>query len=111
MAGRRKVRIETYLTIDSPNDQRLRCARRSHRPHAGQAIVRAVTTLADALGVPVTVEGIENAETHAAVAGFGCAVGQGWYFGKPMSGDQAAALLRARPERAAPPAADLSRTG
>ncbi|MGI8932339.1 MAG: putative bifunctional diguanylate cyclase/phosphodiesterase [Sphingomicrobium sp.] len=63
------------------------------------AIVRAVTTLADALGVPVTVEGIENAETHAAVAGFGCAVGQGWYFGKPMTGDQAAALLRARPER------------
>ena len=75
------------------------------------AIVRAVTTLADALGVPVTVEGIENAETHAAVAGFGCAVGQGWYFGKPMSGDQAAALLRARPECAAPPAPGLSRTG
>ena len=75
------------------------------------AIVRAVTTLADALGVPVTVEGIENAETHAAVAGFGCAVGQGWYFGKPMSGDQAAALLRARPERVAPSAPGLSRTG
>ena len=67
------------------------------------AIVRAVTTLADALGVPVTVEGIENAETHAAVARFGCAVGQGWYFGKPMTGDQAAALLRARPEQAATP--------
>ena len=60
------------------------------------AIVRAVTTLADAIGVPVTVEGIEDAGTHAAVAGFGCAVGQGWYFGKPMSGDQAAALLRSR---------------
>ena len=60
------------------------------------AIVRAVTTLADAIGVPVTVEGIEDAATHAAVAGFGCAVGQGWYFGKPMSGDQAAALLRSR---------------
>ena len=73
------------------------------------AIIRAVTTLADALGVPVTVEGIENAETLAAVAGFGCAVGQGWYFGKPMTGDQAAALLRARPERAVPPG--LARTG
>ncbi|WP_324808570.1 bifunctional diguanylate cyclase/phosphodiesterase [Sphingomonas sp. LY29] len=62
------------------------------------AIVRAVTTLAEAIGVPVTVEGIENAETHAAVAGFGCAVGQGWYFGKPMSGEQARALLRSREE-------------
>ena len=60
------------------------------------AIVRAVTTLADAIGVPVTVEGIEDAATHAAVAGYGCAVGQGWYFGKPMSGDQASALLRSR---------------
>jgi len=69
------------------------------------AIVRAVTTLADALKVPVTVEGIEDAATHAAVAGFGCAVGQGWYFGKPMNGDQARALLRSRVVAPAVPAA------
>jgi diguanylate cyclase (GGDEF)-like protein len=70
------------------------------------AIIRAVTTLADGIGVPVTVEGIEDAATHAAVAGFGCAVGQGWYFGKPMSGDQATALLRSRQNtlESAPPA-------
>lgn len=73
------------------------------------AIVRAVTTLADAIGVPVTVEGIEDAATHAAVAGFGCAFGQGWYFGKPMSGDQAAALLRSRDSKA-PAASDSRRT-
>jgi len=72
------------------------------------AIVRAVTTLADAIGVPVTVEGIEDAATHKAVAGFGCAVGQGWYFGKPTSGDQAAALLRSRHAKAA--VADSRRT-
>lgn len=69
------------------------------------AIIRAVATLADGIGVPVTVEGIEDAATHAAVAGFGCAFGQGWYFGKPMSGDQATALLRSRlssPEATAP---------
>jgi len=72
------------------------------------AIVRAVTTLADAIGVPVTVEGIEDAATHKAVAGFGCAVGQGWYFGKPTSGDQAAALLRSRDSNAA--VADTRRT-
>jgi diguanylate cyclase (GGDEF)-like protein len=74
------------------------------------AIVRAVTTLADAIGVPVTVEGIEDAATHAAVAGFGCAVGQGWYFGKPMSGDQAAALLRSREAKAQGPAEGSRRT-
>lgn len=60
------------------------------------AIVSAVSTLAAALKVPVTVEGIEDAATHAAVAGLGCAVGQGWYFGKPTTADQASALLRSR---------------
>lgn len=58
------------------------------------AIVRAVTTLAEALGVPVTAEGIEDARTHKTLAGFGCSIGQGWYFGKPMNGDQTASLLR-----------------
>ena len=66
------------------------------RDPESSAIIRAVTTLADGLRVPVTVEGIEDAATHAAVAGFGCSVGQGWYFGKPMSADQASAMLRSR---------------
>jgi diguanylate cyclase (GGDEF)-like protein len=60
------------------------------------AIVRAVTTLASALNVPVCVEGIESEAAHAAVLGLGCAVGQGWYFGKPMPGEQAAELLAQR---------------
>ena len=64
-----------------------------HKDQQSAAIVRAVTSLANALDVPVTVEGIENAATHAAVLGFGCAVGQGWYFGKPMTGHQAAAMI------------------
>lgn len=59
------------------------------------AIVRAVTDLARALKVPVTVEGIEDAETHATVLGFGCAYGQGWYFGKAMSASEALQLLDA----------------
>src|SRR5688572_871588 len=60
------------------------------------AIVRAVTTLASALNVPVCVEGIETEAAHAAVLGLGCAVGQGWYFGKPMTGEQATELLAHR---------------
>jgi diguanylate cyclase (GGDEF)-like protein len=60
------------------------------------AIVRAVTTLAGALEVPVYVEGIESEAAHAAVLGLGCAVGQGWYFGKPMAAEQVVQLL-ARP--------------
>ena len=84
-----------------------------HRDRESAAIVRAVTTLANAIGVPVTVEGIENAQTHEAVIGFGCAVGQGWYFGKPMTGDQAEQLLHARVPAApaAPVALPRSITG
>ena len=64
-----------------------------HSNKESSAIIRAVTTLAGALEVPVYVEGIETEAAHAAVLGLGCTVGQGWYFGKPMSGEQAAQLL------------------
>jgi len=57
------------------------------------AIVRAVTTLAAALHVPVCVEGIEDEESYRTVVRLGCEIGQGWYFGKPMPADQARDLL------------------
>src|SRR5438270_9407631 len=56
------------------------------------AIVRAVTTLAAALSVPVCVEGIENEDSYRAVVRLGCEIGQGWYFGKPMQADDAREL-------------------
>jgi EAL domain-containing protein (putative c-di-GMP-specific phosphodiesterase class I) len=67
-----------------------------HSDKESLAIIRAVATLANALSMPVCVEGIEDGAAHAAVAGLGCEVGQGWYFGKPMSADDAAELLRQR---------------
>ena len=67
-----------------------------HAKHESSAIVRAVTTLAVALRVPVCVEGIENEETYHAVVRLGCEIGQGWYFGKPMPADEARDLLDAR---------------
>ena len=60
------------------------------------AIIRAVTTLATALSVPVCVEGIENEAAYHTVMSLGCAVGQGWYFGKAMPADQARDLLVSR---------------
>jgi predicted signal transduction protein with EAL and GGDEF domain len=60
------------------------------------AIVRAVTTLAAALHVPVCIEGIENEESYRTVVRLGCAIGQGWYFGKPMPAEQARDLLASR---------------
>src|SRR6185503_1651983 len=67
------------------------------------AIIRAVTTLAAALSVPVCVEGIESEDAYKAVVRLGCAIGQGWYFGKPMTADQALELLTARRRSDEPP--------
>ncbi len=61
------------------------------------AIVGAVAALAGAIKVPVIVEGIEDAATHAAVLALGCQMGQGWYFGKAMGADQAEQLIKRAP--------------
>ena len=58
-----------------------------------------MTTLANALSVPVCVEGIENEAAFDTVVRLGCAIGQGWYFGKPMPAEQARELLAARRPR------------
>jgi len=58
------------------------------------AIIRAVSDLANAIKVPVMVEGIEDAAVHTAVLGIGCMFGQGWYFGKPMAADQIDQLIQ-----------------
>ena len=60
------------------------------------AIVSAVATLAKAIGVPVTAEGIEDETTFAAMRAMGCSIGQGWHFGKPMPASEAARLIAER---------------
>lgn len=67
-----------------------------HEKRESAAIVRAVTTLAAALSVPVCVEGIESEPAYRAVLRLGSAIGQGWYFGKPMPAHQARELLASR---------------
>jgi diguanylate cyclase (GGDEF)-like protein len=67
-----------------------------HENGQNAAIVRAVATLAEAIAVPILVEGIESEPAHAVVLGLGCSSGQGWYFGKPMEADQAAQLVQRR---------------
>jgi diguanylate cyclase (GGDEF)-like protein len=64
------------------------------------AVVRAVTTLANALSVPVCVEGIESEKVYETVVTLGCAMGQGWYFGKPMPAENARLLLESSAESA-----------
>jgi diguanylate cyclase (GGDEF)-like protein len=60
------------------------------------AIVRAVLSLADALGMSTTAEGIETVELATTLATLGCASGQGFYFAKPLEADSALEYWKSR---------------
>ena len=60
------------------------------------AIVRAVLSLAEALGMSTTAEGVESRELATTLAALGCVSGQGFFFSKPLEADEALAFWRSR---------------
>ena len=61
------------------------------------AIVRAVVSMAQSLGMSTTAEGVETAEQAALIRDMGCNKIQGYYFGRPMPAvDARAIFLRAK---------------
>jgi diguanylate cyclase (GGDEF)-like protein len=56
------------------------------------AIVSTILSLGQALQLPITAEGIEDDGTRERLARLGCSDGQGWLFGKAVSGE----MVRAR---------------
>jgi diguanylate cyclase (GGDEF)-like protein len=60
------------------------------------AIVRAVLSLAEALGMSTTAEGIETVELATTLATLGCASGQGFYFAKPLEAEAALEYWKSR---------------
>ncbi|HXG99678.1 MAG TPA: EAL domain-containing protein [Sphingomicrobium sp.] len=60
------------------------------------AIVRAVLSLAEALGMSTTAEGVETVELATTLAALGCRSGQGYFFAKPLDPDAAFEYLKAR---------------
>ena len=63
------------------------------RPGAG-AIVRAITSLADALGMETTAEGVEETAQLEELRTHGCSSVQGFLFAQPLSGADVDALIR-----------------
>lgn len=55
------------------------------------AIVRAILSIAAALGMETTAEGIERPELGAALNTMGCTYGQGFHYAKPLGADAALA--------------------
>lgn len=60
-----------------------------------RAIVRTVLSLARALGMKTTAEGIETQEISDVLRRLGCSVGQGYLFARPLSAEAAFAFLEA----------------
>lgn len=63
-----------------------------------EAIVRSIIELAGALGLRVVAEGVEDDRTRRLLLAAGCHVGQGWFYARPMPGDELAGWMsRYRP--------------
>jgi diguanylate cyclase (GGDEF)-like protein len=57
------------------------------------AIIRAIVTLAESLGMETTAEGAETPDELALIRSLGCSHIQGYIFGKPMASDEARARV------------------
>lgn len=68
-----------------------------------EAIVKAIASLGASLAVPITAEGIEDSAVIDKLQQLGCAKGQGWHYGQPMSIEQTRRLLTEEGMMAATP--------
>jgi EAL domain-containing protein (putative c-di-GMP-specific phosphodiesterase class I) len=57
------------------------------------AIVRAILSLADSLGLAATAEGVETEEQRAGLLALGCERAQGWYFAPAVPPDELERLV------------------
>ncbi len=57
------------------------------------SIVRAILSLAQALGMKTTAEGVETNELAQTLAALGCTFGQGYFYAKPIEADAAYAMI------------------
>jgi EAL domain-containing protein (putative c-di-GMP-specific phosphodiesterase class I) len=59
----------------------------------GSQVLRAITSLANTLGLDVVAEGVERADQVALLQELDCTYGQGYYFAYPQDADSAGSLL------------------
>jgi diguanylate cyclase (GGDEF)-like protein/PAS domain S-box-containing protein len=61
-------------------------------------VMQAVQTLGHGLGISITAEGIETTEQLAELRDMGCAIGQGFFWAKPLSSSDLGVLLQEKNE-------------
>jgi EAL domain-containing protein (putative c-di-GMP-specific phosphodiesterase class I) len=70
------------------------------------AIVNAIVGLGESLNLPITAEGIEDKAIEERLRGLGCARGQGYVYGRPLTAGNARRLLAERRLLIAPDATE-----
>ena len=71
------------------------------------AIVNAIVGLGESLNLPITAEGIEDKAIEERLRGLGCARGQGYVYGRPLTVGNARQLLAQRRLLIAPEAVEV----
>jgi EAL domain-containing protein (putative c-di-GMP-specific phosphodiesterase class I) len=71
------------------------------------AIVNAIVGLGESLNLPITAEGIEDKAIEERLRGLGCARGQGYVYGRPLTAGNARRLLAERRLLIAPDATEV----
>lgn len=66
----------------------------SNRASMNAAIIASIVSLANALGMETTAEGVETHDELEMIRGLGCSHIQGYIYGKPMEASEALALLQ-----------------
>ena len=61
---------------------------------AGERILRGIISLGHELGKDIIAEGVETAGQGSTLASWGCDLGQGWHFGRPMPREEWLAVLK-----------------
>jgi EAL domain-containing protein (putative c-di-GMP-specific phosphodiesterase class I) len=61
---------------------------------SARAVVRAITALADALGMETLAEGVEDVAQYDALISEGCSMIQGYLISRPVAGSEVAAILQ-----------------
>jgi len=80
------IKIDKSFITDLPHD--------SHDVEVSKAII----ALSQSLGYHVVAEGIETAEQEAFLKHYGCDIGQGFYFAKPMPAKEFVTFLKKKTE-------------
>jgi diguanylate cyclase (GGDEF)-like protein len=71
---------------------------RMEKASSDREVVSTIITLGHKLGMDIVAEGIETVEQLTQLRALNCEYGQGYYFSKPISTDQATELLRQNPQ-------------